>query len=85
MDVSVKISLLIGLVINLYIFMVFYHLTLAAWGSNKAKDKWILIVNAPVMKLIKIKWFSAILACAMGFQLAIGILYFGVKLYTASS
>jgi hypothetical protein len=84
MDVSVKITLLIGLVINLFIFLAFYQLTLAAWGSNKAKEKWVLIVDTPVMQLIKIKWLSAILACAMGFQLAIGILYFGVKLYTAS-
>ena len=50
MDVSVKITLLIGLVINLFIFLAFYQLTLAAWGSNKAKEKWVLIVDTPVMQ-----------------------------------
>ena len=59
-----------GLLLNGYIFWFFLQLALASWGSNKASEKWVALANAPIMKLLAIKWVSVVLTVAMAIQLS---------------
>ena len=84
MDRGFLVGISLGFVMNLVIFWIIYQITLAAWESKKAKEHWVVIVNSPMMQLIKIKWLSALLFVAIVFQLTMVVIIFGFKFYAAS-
>jgi len=65
MEIHNYIIYISGLLLNGYILWVFLQLTLASWGSNKAKDSWCAIVKTPFMQLIVVKWLSICLLIAL--------------------
>ena len=70
------------LLVNAYIFWVLLQLVMASWGSNRASQKWVAMVNAPIMQLLGIKWLSTVLAVAMAIQLTILAVLTAISIYT---
>jgi hypothetical protein len=54
----------------------------AAWGSKRAKEKWIAMVNTAYFQLIGVKWISAFLVGAVVVQIVLTIFMLGFSLYT---
>lgn len=82
MNIYLYIAYIFGFLVNSYIFWAFLQLALASWGSNKASEKWVMIVNTPSMQLIPIKWLSLVFSVAMAIQLFGLLILISISFYT---
>ncbi len=72
----------IGLVFYFFLLWLFLQMAHASWGTRWAAPKWIAMVNTPFMRLIGIKWLSAVLVVAVAAQIILVIFMLGVSAWT---
>ena len=84
MEIHIYIIYVLGLLFNGYIFWLLLQLTLASWGSSKAKESWVTVVNTPLMQVIYIKWLSSILLAAITIQFISMVILTAASFYTGT-
>ena len=72
----------IGLVFYFFLLWLSLQMAYASWGSKRARPEWIAMVNTPFMRLIGIRWLSALLVVAVSLQIVLVIGMLGISAYT---
>ena len=62
--------------LHLYVIYVFYNLMLVVWIPQKAKKRWVNVVDSPAGQICYplIKWLSPISVVVMPLSLIVGVL-----------
>ena len=72
----------VGLVFYFFLMWLSLQMAYASWGSRRATGKWIALVNTPFMRLIRIKWISALLVIVIAAQIVLVVSMLGISAYT---
>ena len=72
----------IGLVFYFFMLWLSLQLAYASWGSKRAGNQWIALVNTAFMQKIRIKWLSALLVVLISAQILLVVGMLGISAYT---